>query len=598
MILQALHDYYRRKMAGPDPVHRLAVFGLEEKEIPFILELRSDGTLAGIKDTRTPDGKKKLAGRYLVPQGIKKTSGVAANLLWDTAEYVLGLDTKGKPERVLQQKQAFMDRLSALVDRVPEDEGLLAVRTFLQNQPLDAVAAYAEWSEIADSNPVLSFRLVQDVDLVCQRPAVAAAILSDTTVQADDDEPVVNMPCLITGQVSATERLHSAIKGVWGAQTSGANIVSFNLPAFNSYGKAQGFNAPVSSQAAFAYTTALNHLLGKGSRQRMQVGDASAVFWSQEQQDEDVEDIFGELFGESGAQHDDPDQRTDRIRALYESIQSGGFSDERGQHRFYVLGLAPNAARIAVRFWHVATLDELGERIRAWFDDLRMVGRPHDPPYPSLFRLLTAISVQGKADNIPPNLGGDVMRSILEGRPFPVIWLNAAVLRCRAEQEVSYLRAAVIKACLNRSMRHTHAGHVTHQRHQEEFSPMLDPHHPSTAYRLGRLFATLEKIQEEASPGINATIRDRFYGAASSSPITVYPALLRLKAHHLAKVPNRERFFEKLIGEIMDGIQDFPAHMPMADQGRFALGYYHQRQDFFKKHEPTASAQTNQEITT
>ena len=277
MILQALHGYYERRMRDPDPARRLPVTGLEEKEIPFVLELARDGRLVAVIDTRTVVGKKKTAKRFLVPQGVKRTVGVAANLLWDTAEYVLGLDTKGKPERVVQQTAAFRSRIDALALSAPEDGGLEAVKLFLANQPLAAVQAHALWPEIAEGNPLLTFRLAGDLDLVCQRPAVVSAILSGVGATVGNGSYL--LPCLVTGQSGSPELLHSAIKGVWGAQTAGANIVSFNLDAFRSFGKEQGANAPVSAAAAFAYTTALNSLLAKGSRQRMQVGDASTVFW-------------------------------------------------------------------------------------------------------------------------------------------------------------------------------------------------------------------------------------------------------------------------------------------------------------------------------
>jgi CRISPR-associated protein Csd1 len=566
MILQTLNDYYQRKMSDPDPARRLPAFGFEDKEIPFVVELGSDGSLAGIKDTRSGGGKKKIAARFLVPKGVKKTSGVAANLLWDTAEYAVGVDTKGKPERVAQQHAAFRARIDTLPEAARTDAGIVALRSFLDSQPRDALAADPMWEEICRSNPCITFRLVQDIDLICQRPAVFQA----ASLSTDDDEGKQKSLCLVTGEQRATERLHTAIKGVWGAQTSGANIVSFNLEAFNSFGKVQGANAPVSTQAAFAYTTALNHLLTKGSTQRIQVGDASTVFWAQRQ--DEVEDVFAHLFGET----DDPDARTGQVKALLEAIHSGKFDGGRGDNRFFILGLAPNAARISVRFWHAAPLKEISAHVAAWFDDLAVSRGPNDPEYPSLFRLLTAVSVQGKADNIPPNLGGDLMRSILAGAPFPALWLNAAVQRCRAEQRVTYLRAAAIKACLNRFIRRNANG--------KEFQPMLDPSNIDTAYRLGRLFAVLEKIQEEASPGLNATIRDRYYGAASTTPVTVFTSLLRLKNAHLKKLPaGRTVWFEKQLGEVLGEVADFPAHLMLQDQGRFALGYYHQRQAFFTK---------------
>ncbi|HMM46252.1 MAG TPA: type I-C CRISPR-associated protein Cas8c/Csd1 [Candidatus Macondimonas sp.] len=580
MILQALADYYRRKQADPDPSQRLPAYGFEEKELPFILEIDAAGRLVQILDTRSGEGKKKTAQRFLVPKAVKKTSGVAANLLWDTAEYVLGIDTRGKPERVAEQHAAFRARIDALPDAVKADHGVAAVLEFLDRIDIDALAANPAWEDIKGTNPLLTFRLHGDVELVCQRPAV-------TALAADEPDEDASVTCLVSGENAAPERLHAAIKGVWGAQSSGANIVSFNLDAFNSYGKSQGANAPVGKAAAFAYTTALNHLLAKGSRQRIQVGDASTVFWAEAPHE--LESALPDLFGEPPK--DDPDRGTDALRALYRAVETGRFSVGSDDTRFFVLGLAPNAARIAVRFWDTAPAIELARRIRQHFDDLAVARSPRDPEHLSLFRLLAATAVQGKADNIPPNLGGEVMRAILEGLPYPTTLLNAAVQRCRAEQSVTYPRAAAIKGWLNRDARRSHLP-------QEEFPPMLDPAHQNTAYRLGRLFATLEKIQEEASPGLNATIRDRYYGAASSTPVAVFTTLLRLKNHHVGKLnPGRATQMEKLLGDIMAGIDDFPRHLNLPDQGRFALGYYHQRQAFFTRRaaEPTESEATQGE---
>ncbi|MEL0083015.1 MAG: type I-C CRISPR-associated protein Cas8c/Csd1, partial [Gammaproteobacteria bacterium] len=259
-----------------------------------------------------------------------------------------------------------------------------------------------------------------------------------------------------------------------------------------------------------------------------------------------------------------------------------------GQTRFYVHGLAPNAARIAIRFWQVATVAQLAERIRQHFDDLAIVHGDKQLPHLPLFRLLVATATQGKADNIPPNLAGETMRAILAGQPYSHSLLGAAVRRNRAEQDVTYPRAALIKACINRSTRYRNP-HL-----KEELKVALDEENSNVGYRLGRLFAVLEKTQEEANPGINATIRDRYYGAASSTPVSVFSTLLKLKNHHISKLDSRGRAtnLEKLIGQIMDGISDFPPNLAMADQGRFAIGYYHQRQDFFKKKpESTATEQ-------
>ena len=572
MILQALDAYYRRKQADPDPAKRLPAFGLEDKEIPFVLEIAIDGKLLNLADTRSAVGKKKIGQRFLVPQGVKKTSGVAANLLWDTAEYVLGIDTRGNPERVAEQHAAFRARIEALPEDVRQDDGILAVLAFLDTFRLEWLATFPALADIQASNPVISFRLHGDVELVCQRPVVVAA----TAHQAEDASDGV---CLVSGAPAAIERLHPAIKGVWGAQTSGANIVSFNLDAFNSYGKAQGANAPLGKAAVFAYTTALNHLLARDSRQRIQVGDTSTVFWAEESHT--LETAMPDLFGEPPK--DSPDRNTDAIKALYASVASGQFSVGGPNTRFHVLGLAPNAARISIRFWETSTAAELAKRIAQHFDDIAVARAPHDPEHLSLFRLLTGLALLNKADNIPPNLGGEVMRAILEGLPYPATLLNLAVARCRAEQKPTYARAAAIKASLNRFIRFRNSA-------EKEFTPMLDPTNTNPAYRLGRLFAALEKIQEDASPGLNATIRDRYYGAASSTPAAVFPTLLRLSKHHLGKLNaglavNRER----LIGEIMNGFDAAtfpPRHLALPDQARFALGYYQQRQSFFTKSTP------------
>lgn len=595
MILQALNSYYRRKCDDPDPAQRLPAFGLEQKEIPFILEITATGELVQLRDTRTPQGKKKVTQSFRVPQGVKRASNITANLLWDTLEYVLGVDTKGKPERVIEQHTAFVQRIALLPAAAQADVGIQAVRRFLEGenkaQQMEHLQSLPVWAELLEINPVLSFQLHGDLNLVCQRPAVVQAALN---VPADADER--QAMCLVTGEFAPVERLHTSIKGVWGAQTSGANIVSFNARAFESYGKTerQGENAPVSKAAAFSYTTALNHLLRKDSPQRIQVGDASTVFWAD--QDSEFESLGADVFGEPDK--DKPDGNAQAVRALFEAVHSGKFA-EPDDNRFHILGLAPNAARISIRFYHCLPLPEMAERITQHFKDLEMVRGPYDPPYPSLFRLLTAVALQNKADNIPPNLGGAIMDAIFAGPdvPYPALWLNTAVGRSRAEQNVTYLRAAAIKACLNRQIRRstiTDQTAPTSTPPEKEFLPMLDLDNTSPAYRLGRLFAALERIQEAAAGGpgqLNATIRDRYYGAASSTPVAVFTTLLRLKNAHLKKLTiGQSVHFEKLLAEILGPVTDFPAHFPMPDQGRFALGYYHQRQAFFTKSETTTPA--------
>ena len=599
MILQALNDYYRRKCDDPDPAQRLPAFGLEQKEIPFLLEITAAGELVQLIDTRTPIGNKKIAQSFRVPQGVKRTVDVAANLLWDTLEYVLGVDTKSKPERVVKQHTAFRQRIATLPPSAQEDVAIQAVQRFFARMAgdkaamMDTLARESAWGDALAINAILSFRLHGDVNLVCQRSALVQAALN---VPASADERIAM--CLVTGEQAPVERLHAAIKGVWDKPGAMAlkNIVSFNARAFESYGKTerQGENAPVSKAVAFAYTTALNHLLRKDSTQRIQIGDASTVFWTDKASD--LETVVPDIFGE--APTDDPDAGTRAAQALLSAVheEHGASTQDDGNH-FHILGLAPNAARISIRFYYCLRLPELGKRIEQHFKDLEMVRgvNGHDPQYPSLFRLLTAVAVQNKADNIPPNLGGSIVDAIFVGEdvPYPALWLNTAVARCRAEQNVTYIRAASIKACLNRQIRRASIT-STRLNTEKEFTPMLDLANINPGYRMGRMFAVLEKIQEEASPGLNATIRDRYYGAASTTPVAVFTTLLRLKNAHLKKLSiPRTTYFEKLLGEVVAPVTHFPKHLSLPDQGRFALGYYHQRQDFFAKKTDDSSTTTS-----
>lgn len=576
MILQELVRYYDRKARDPDPARRLPSPGLEDKEIPFVIELAADGSVIQLRDTRSFDGKKLRAQSFLVPHGEKKTSGVKANLLWDSAEYVIGMPRERKGQGETTPAQTYRARLDALPADARADVGVRAVLAALDRADWTALHAHPAWSEIEEANPVLSFQLAGDQDLVCQRAAVMRAATSGASLE---DTP--STMCLVDGEARPVQRLHAAIKGVWGAQSSGANIISFNARAFESYGKTerQGENAPVGRRAAFAYTTALNHLLARDSRNRVQVGDASTVFWADSPSRFDSEFTLADFFGEH---KDDPDRGVRAVRALFDALESGQLPVAERDVQFFVLGLAPNAARISVRFWLRAPLAELAPRIAQHFDDLRIVRSfDSDPLTPSLFRLLSGLALQRKLDNVPPRLAGEWMRAILEGLPYPALLLNAAVIRCKAEQDVNYLRAAVLKAWLNRDDRRQHPELPASHSH---FKEILDMDQSDLAYRLGRLFAVLERIQQQAMPGINATIRDRYYGAASTTPVAVFTTLLRLKNAHLKKLTDSAAaYFERLIGEVVAPMTEFPRQLTLPDQGRFALGYYHQRQAFFAR---------------
>lgn len=580
MILQALAAYYQR--ITQEGKTQVAPEGFQKKEIPFIIVLDSEGHFRGLQDTREGEGKSKRARLFAVPHEIKrsgKNAWMSANLLWDNEGYVLGYSEKDT-EKGRKQNQSFISRIKEVFPDPSVDEGVAAVVRFLERGDFSPVFSYSLWPEIEKKGGNISFQLEGDTVLVCQREVVIDTI---TNVKEEKGE---RQTCLVSGELDQPVRLHTAIKGVWGAQSSGANIVSFNLPAFTSYSKKQGYNAPVGKKAEFAYTMALNTLLARGSRQRIQVGDASTVFWAE--QAHQIEEVFADFFGRTDKQGVEPD--SEAIKALYAAPQTGAppLPDD-DLTPFYVLGLAPNAARIAIRFWYAGIVGEVAKHIRQHFDDCAIVRSSWEPEHLSLFRLLVSTAVQGDSKNIQPNLAGEVMKAILTGTPYPKTLLNAALTRIKAEQSkkdnqgkllpnVTYPRASLIKAVLIREARF-------YRKNEKEVGMSLDQSNTNPGYLLGRLFAVLERAQENANPGINATIRDRFYGAASSTPVAVFPHLLKLKNHHISKLENKGLAInlEKKIGEIMAGLNDFPPHLSLPDQGRFAIGYYHQRQDFFTR---------------
>jgi CRISPR-associated protein Csd1 len=367
---------------------------------------------------------------------------------------------------------------------------------------------------------------------------------------------------------------------------SGANIVSFNKDAFKSYGKEQGMNAPIGQQAEFAYTTALNYLLAS-ERQRIQVGDASTVFWAKEGCDleSDLPAYLNPKKGEEAVSYD-------KIRSLLQSARSG-IPPQEGDIPFYVLGLAPNASRLSVRFWYDGSVKEVKQRMAQHYEDIEMIRAPHDPEFVSLFQLLVSTATEHKADNIPPNLGGDVMRAVLTGGEYPRTLLANAIRRCKAEQKIEHQRAAVIKGVLARHARLTRAT-------TKEVGVSLDREYGNIGYVLGRLFAALERIQEQAQGrGLNKTIRDTYFGAAASSPLVTFKRLQDLAIHHLAKIRNGGKstvWLERLLQEVMDLVpaQGIPSILGLEDQGRFAVGYYHQRQDFFTKKDAVETETINE----
>lgn len=581
MILQALTNYYARLEA--DPEAGVAPFGFSRQKIVFRVVLNADGSLHDIEDVRQRDGGRLVPEPMIVPGDAKSSgSGINPGFLWDNTSYMLGFRPDDpKAERTAESFAAFRTRHFEVRQQINDAE-FSAVCRFLEKWQPQQARDFPFLAELIGGFGV--FRLRGRTHHVHERDRVLA--FWRQRFGGCDDEPNVEGQCLVTGQRAPLARLHKPfIKGVLGSQSSGAALVSFNCDAFQSFGKEQSFNAPVSQAAAFNYATALNHLLREGSRQRLQIGDATVVFWTEKPTT--AESLLGFVFNSLAAEDNALKLKLD---AILRQIVKGGYPSDLGEPdtRFYVLGLSPNASRLSVRFWRESTLGEVVDNLHQHYSDLAIDRSQRDPEFPAPWQILRETARESK--DIPPLLSGALMRCILDGTAYPASLYAAILRRIRADRQVGYVRAAVIKAYLNRNTR------KDIQPLSKEIPMALDPDHPAPAYHLGRLFAALEKAQQDALPEINDTIKDRYFGAASATPAAVFPRLIRLSQHHLGKIDNKAHRIghEKRIQEIchrLDPAQGFPAHFSMHAQGLFALGYYHQRRDIFTKKPTTDTSQ-------
>lgn len=591
MILEALAHQYQRLIERDEP--GLSSYGYSPEKISYAIVLSADGEPVDVQSLLDTSGKKPVPQSMSVPQPEKRTSGIKSNFLWDKTSYVLGVSASSK--RTAEEHEAFK-AFHAQALAGDTDPGLMALLKFLSKWTPERFASAPFTADMLDTNVI--FKLDGERQYLHQRPAAQAVRARLLGPAAEASASASNTQrCLVSGELADVARLHPAIKGVNGAQSSGASIVSFNLEAFNSYGKSQGDNAPVSEQAAFAYTTVLNHLLRRDphNRQRLSVGDASVVFWAEAQDPEQAqsnEDLLAMLLNPDSKS--DEGQETEKIRNAMEVVAKGRPLAELDPKldegtRMIVLGLAANASRLSIRYWLCDTLGDLVQRLRQHAQDLNLEPSPWKTA-PSIWRLALATAPsrgdppKAKADDVPPLLAGELMRAILTGGRYPQSLLTNVVMRMRSDGDISGVRAALCKAVLSRDLRLSHSSIP-----DKEVPVSLDVHSTNSGYLLGRLFAVLEGAQRLAlGSQVNATIRDRYYGSASATPALVFPFLLRNTQNHMSRIrkdkPGAAINIERDIQEVIDKLPgEFPKHLGMQDQGRFAIGYYHQAQARFQK---------------
>ena len=561
MILKALYDYYNR-------CDNLPAKGLEEKEIGFLLVLSPEGQFLRFEDCRTG---KDHARVYLVKKHVGRSSAAVANYLYDNSAYVLGYSEKsnGKEQLYLD---TFKEKVESIGDAFPDNKDITAIRKFYSNSRdmiIELVSQDVLWEDIkknlSKKYSTFSFRIEGDLKIVAEKKELLQLEECNDKAEADDI-------CLVSGKHGPSVETTTATM-IPGSQAI-AKLVSFQVNSgYDSYGKTKCGNAPISEEAEFAYTTALNSMLQKGSRNKFMLGTRTFVFWASNNNEasKETEESLFDLLGFSEEANDDPNANLMKVRKVFESINSGMLKTDLDD-KFYILGLAPNSARIAVVYWSETTLKDFAEKILKHFCDMEIHDTRKDKkPYMGIREIISSVTLGGKMSDATPNLPESVVKSIFQGLPYPQTLYSACLRRIRAEQKLTITRAAIIKAYLNRQ-----------SNNNKKIDIMLDKENNNQGYLCGRLFAVLDKIQEDANN--ISSIRERYMNAASATPSAVFATILNLSVHHSEKLEEGRRiYFEKLKQEILDKVSadGFPTHLDLQDQGRFFVGYYHQRQDFF-----------------
>lgn len=558
MILKALYDYYHR--CGDLPS-----FGMELKEIGFIIVLNKEGKFLRFEDRRID---KKSAQQFLVKKSVGRSSAPVANYLYDNSQYVFGYSDKGDMESMSKYYDIFKAKIKEIYDLHPNNPTIRAINTFYQQNALSMVETMQHdplWNNITKNlnkkYSIFSFLIEGDTK-------IAASQKELIDIDNNNNETAGNL-CLVTGIQSKTVEVTTATM-IPGSQAT-AKLVAFQINSgYDSYGKSKGNNAPISEEAEFAYTTALNHLLRSNSHNKFMIGNRTFLFWasSESEASKASEDSLFALLGRTEDENDDPNKRIELVRHTFMAIYSGKLAANKDD-KFFILGLAPNAARIAVVYWNEIPIRKFAELISKHFEDMEIIDTRKDKkPYVGLHSILGNVTLGGKSNDVTPNLPDAVVKSIFQGLPYPASLFQACIRRIHAEQSINIVRGAIIKAYLNRL-----------NDNNKKISIMLDKENQSQGYLCGRLFAVLDNLQYAANK--QDSIRSSYMNAASSTPAAVFPTILKLSNSHYSKLSKESKglanYFDNQKKEIMIMIHDFPRTLDLGDQGRFFLGYYHQK---------------------
>ena len=579
MILQALAKHYENLAAEG----KVSKEGWCEAKVSYAIELMPDGKVKGFISLKTEEerGKKKVwvSTTRMVPQMVTRSSGVSSNFLCDNSKYMLGFDKDGSSKRVLECFQAAKEKHLELLEQA-EGEMAASIKAFFETwnpeKEEEKLKESEIWEALTDGGNLIFYMNGCEA----QEDEEIKELWNEKQNSCDGEEGGNTGICLVTGKKAEISRIHRTIKGVPGAQSSGAALVSFNAPAFESYGNEQSYNAPVGKYAEFAYTTALNYLLSQRNY-TFQLGDTMVVYWAENGQ-KAYQDVF------SFALVPTVDNR-ETIREIFDCIKKDQpikveDIEMDSEQRFYILGLAPNAARLSVRFFYQDSFGKILEHISEHYERMKIVQPSWETrEYMSIRDMLMETVNQNSRDKSPiPNMAAMVMQAVLSGGRYPASLYTDTLIRIRADQgerKLSWGRTAILKAYL-----------IRNTNWKEGVNYMgLNKENSEQPYLLGRLFAVLEFIQKDTNPGIKATIRDRYFNSACATPASVFPILIKLMNSHIKKL-ERDNLgakisYENQLTEIMGKLDEFPRRLTLEEQGKFDLGYYHQVQDKYTKRE-------------
>lgn len=585
MILQALVDYYEVLAARGE----IARPGWGKTKVAFALELDENGALARVwpLSTQSADGKKGMLRTMELPiLGEQKGNGIKSNFLWENSAYLLGFDGKGKPERAKECFDAAKELHLSLLSELDDPYAKAICRFFETWEPERAADKPALADSLDDILKGANLTFLFDGEF----PGEDDALCRVWQTHYDGNEDGEKMRCLVTGEEVVPARLHSAIKNVIGCPIAGgAPLVSFNADSFESYGREQGFNAPVGKYAAFAYTTALNTLLADRDHV-CHFGDTTVVFWA-ENAEPAYQDVFGAMLDGGGDKFTD-----EELKSCVNALVKGECPNVAGvkldpEQNFYILGISPNAARLSVRFFLRGSFGKFLGNVEKHYRDINIVSdnRSKWDMIPLWALLRETVNMNSKNKDASPQMAGDTLRAVLSGQAYPATLYQQTQLRIRAEHEVTRGRAGIVKAYLLRF--------ENNQQYREALTVELNEQTNYQPYILGRLFSVLEGLQQAANPGINTTIKDKYFTSAGATPAIVFPTLLNLAEKHLRKLDGGIRvYYSKQITELANRVTEtYPAHHNLYEQGVFQLGYYHQTQKRFEKKDKANDAETIKE---